>query len=95
MLRQVNEKRQVTIPAPIAKRVGVGGRSWVDLREKHGVVTMTPVRVEAGGTHPLALSDKDWRALNRKVQHELREGKAIVYQNRQAFLKDLKRRIAS
>ncbi len=96
MLRQVNEKRQVTIPAPIAKRLGVGGKSWVDLAEKNGVVVLTPVHVEVEGASTLKLSNKDWQALNRRVRQELREGKGVVvHQDRQAFLRDLKRRIAS
>ena len=44
-------------------------------------------------TVTLTLSDKDWRAFNRKVRQELREGKGIVYPDEQTFLRDLKRRI--
>jgi bifunctional DNA-binding transcriptional regulator/antitoxin component of YhaV-PrlF toxin-antitoxin module len=95
MLRQVNETHQVTIPAPIAKRLGVGGKSWVDLAEKNGVVVLTPVHVRVEGAAALRLSGKDWRALNRKVRQELREGKGVVHQDRQSFLRDLKRRMTS
>ncbi len=95
MLRQLNDKRQVTIPAPIVKRMGVGGKSWVDLTEKNGVVTMRPVHIETEDATPLKLSDKDWRAFNRKVRQELRGGKGIVYPDEQTFLRDLKRRIGS
>jgi hypothetical protein len=42
----------------------------------------------------MTLSDKDWKAFNRKVREELRSGTAVVYPDEQMFLKDLRRRIA-
>ena len=95
MLRQLNDKRQVTIPAPLAKRAGVGSRSWVDLTEKNGVVTIRPVHVELQSATPLTLSRKDWQAFNRKVREELRRGKGVRYPDEHTFLRDLKQRIGS
>jgi bifunctional DNA-binding transcriptional regulator/antitoxin component of YhaV-PrlF toxin-antitoxin module len=93
MLRQVNVKRQLTIPAPLAKRMGLSGKSWVDVSEKNGTLIVMPLDIEAQGAKSLALSDKDWDAFNRKVQAELRAGKGKVHETPQAFLTDLKRRI--
>ena len=75
MLRQLNVKRQLTIPAPLAKRFGLSGKGWVDVSEKNGVLIVIPVNSEAERAKPLALSGKDWRALNRKVREELNAGK--------------------
>lgn len=93
MLRQLNVKRQLTIPARLAKHFGLSSKGWVDISEKHGVLVIRPVDVEAQQTEPLRLSDSDWRAFNRKVRQELEGGKGRVYADTQAFLSDLRRRI--
>lgn len=93
MLRQLNVKRQLTIPAPLAKRFGLTSKGWVDVAEQHGVLIIRPVDIEAQQAKPLDLSRKDWLALNRKVQEELKAGKGKVYPDAQTFLADLKRRI--
>ena len=93
MLRQLNVKRQLTIPAPLAKRFGLTSKGWVDVAEQHGVLIIRPVDIEAQQARPLDLSRKDWQALNRKVQEELKAGKGKIHQDPHAFLCDLKRRI--
>ncbi len=93
MLRQLNVKRQLTIPAPLAKRLGVNPKSWVDVAEKNGVLMIVPMDIESEHARPLELSDDDWRALNRKVREELKAGKGKVYPDAQTFLADLKQRI--
>ena len=95
MLRQLNVKRQLTIPASLAKRFGVSGKSWVDVSEKHGVLVVVPMNIEAQDVRPLTLTDKDWEAFNRKVREELRAGKNKVHADSRAFLRDLKRRIGN
>ena len=93
MIRQLNVKRQLTIPAPLAKRLGLGSKGWVDVAEKAGVLVITPMHLEAEGAKPLDLSDSDWQAFNRKVRHELHAGKGTVHANPEAFLQDLRRRM--
>lgn len=95
MIRQLNVKRQLTIPAPLAKRFGITSKGWVDISERHGTLIIMPVNVEAECAKPLKLSNEDWKAFNRKVQEELKAGKGKVYPDAQAFLNDLKRRIKS
>ena len=95
MLRQLNVKRQLTIPAPLAKRFGLSSKGWVDVSEQHGVLVITPMDIEAQRAKPLALSDKDWHAFNRKVEAELKAGKGKVHTDPRAFLSDLKRRIGA
>ena len=93
MLRQLNVKRQLTIPAPLAKRFGLDSKGWVDVSERHGVIIVTPVNIEAECAKSLGLSDKDWQAFNRKVQEELKAGRGEVHADTASFLRDLKRRI--
>jgi bifunctional DNA-binding transcriptional regulator/antitoxin component of YhaV-PrlF toxin-antitoxin module len=93
MLRQLNVKRQLTIPAPLAKRLGFSSKSWVDVSERSGVLVVVPMNIEAQQAKPLELSDKDWQAFNRKVHEELRTGKGKVHADSQSFLNDLRRRI--
>jgi bifunctional DNA-binding transcriptional regulator/antitoxin component of YhaV-PrlF toxin-antitoxin module len=93
MLRQLNVKRQLTIPAPLARRLALNGKGWVDVSEKNGVLVVAPINIEAQQATPLALSDKDWEAFNRKVREELKAGKGKLYADSQSFLNDLKRRI--
>lgn len=92
MLRQLNVKRQLTIPAPLAKRLGLSGKGWVEVSENNGVLTVIPVHIEEQAK-PLSLTDKEWRALNRKVRAELKAGQGTVYPDARSFLDDLKRRI--
>ncbi len=93
MIRQLNVKRQLTIPAPFAKRLGISGKGWVDVSERHGALVVMPVNIEAQQAKPLEMSDHDWQTFNRKVQAELRAGKGKVHPDSQSFLKDLKQRI--
>ena len=93
MLRQLNVKRQLTIPAPLARRFGVSGKGWVDISEKNGVLVIIPVNIEAQHAKPLELSDQDWQAFNRKVRKELNTGKGKVHADTRSFLSDLKRRM--
>ena len=93
MLRQLNVKRQLTIPAPFAKRFGFSSKGWVDISERNGTLVVVPMNIEAECAKPLALSDKDWQAFNRKVREELRAGKGKVHSDTQSFLRDLKRRL--
>ena len=93
MIRQLNVKRQLTIPAPLAKRFGIASKGWVDVSVRHGVLVITPVNIEAEHARPLELSDEDWKALNRRVLKELKAGKGKVHPDAQSFLADLKRRI--
>ena len=95
MLRQLNVKRQLTIPAPLAKRFGLSGKGWVDVSEKHGVLVIMPVDIEAQHAKPLELSDKDWQALNRKVREELKAQKGKTHSDARSFLHDLRRRIGA
>lgn len=95
MLRQLNVKRQLTIPAPFAKRFGFASKGWVDVSEKAGVLIITPVDIESQQTKPLTLNDEDWEAFNRKVRAELKAGKGKVHADAQSFLRDLKRRIGA
>lgn len=94
MIRQLNVKRQLTIPAPLAKRIGLSGKGWVDVSERGGTLIILPLNLEAERATPLRLSDADWRALNREVRRELRAGKGTIHADPQAFLRDLKRRIS-
>ena len=93
MLRQLNVKRQLTIPAPLAKRFGFSSKGWVDISERQGTLVIIPLNLEAQQAKPLELSDKDWRAFNRKVQHELKAGKGKTHASPDAFLSHLKRRL--
>lgn len=95
MLRQLNVKRQLTIPASLARRFGLGGKGWVDVSEKGGTLVIVPVDVEAQQAKPLPLSDKDWQAFNRRVRKELRAGRGKIHASPQDFLRDLKRRIGA
>lgn len=93
MIRQLNVKRQLTIPAPLAKRLGMSGKGWVDISERSGALVIIPVNLEAQQTRSLDLSDKDWEAFNRKVHGELKAGKGKAHPDARSFLNDLKRRI--
>ncbi len=93
MIRQLNVKRQLTIPAPLAKRFGISPKDWVDISEKSGALIVVPIDVETQHAKPLTLSDHDWQAFNRKVREEMKAGKGKVHADSQAFLNDLKRRI--
>ena len=93
MIRQLNVKRQLTIPAPLAIHLGLGSKGWVDVAEKAGVLVITPMHLEAEGAKPLDLSERDWQAFNRKVRQELKAGKGTVHASPDAFLQDLKRRM--
>ncbi len=93
MIRQLNVKRQLTIPSPLAKRFGLGGKAWVDISEKNGALIITPVDFEGKQAEPLKLSNKEWKAFNRKVRAELAAGKGKTYPDARAFLSDLKRRM--
>ena len=93
MLRQLNVKRQLTIPALLAKRLGFSGKGWVHVLEQEGVLIITPATIKSERAKPLALLDKDWVALNRKVRAELKAGKGKSHAHPQAFLDDLRRRI--
>ena len=93
MFRQLNVKRQLTIPARLAKRFGVTGKSWVDISERRGALVISPVNIEAEQAKSLGLSNKDWDAFNRKVRAELKAGKGKVHADAASFLSDLKRRI--
>ena len=95
MLRQLNVKHQLTIPAPFAKRFGLTNKGWVDISVKEDVLIITPVDLEAQRAKSLDLSDDDWKAFNRRVEHELKAGKGKTYPDAQSFLTDLKRRIKS
>ena len=95
MLRQLNVKRQLTIPAPLAKRFGFSSKGWVDVSERNGVIVVTPVDIEAQRAKALELSDKDWQVFNRKVREELKVGKGKVHTSPRAFLSDLRRRIGA
>ena len=95
MLRQLNVKRQLTIPALLAKRLGFGTKGWVDVSERNGMLVIIPVDIEAQQAKPLQFSDKDWHAFNRTVREELKAGKGRVHADAGAFLSDLKRRISS
>ena len=95
MLRQLNVKRQLTIPAPLARRFGFASKGWVDVSEQAGVLIVTPVDVEAQQAKSLPLTDKDWKAFNRKVHAELKAGKGKTHTDAQSFLSDLKRRIGA
>ena len=95
MIRQLNVKRQLTIPAPLAKRFGLASKGWVDVSERHGVLIIRPVDIEASQAQPLDLSDEDWKAFNRQVEKELKAGKGKAHPDAQTFLSDLKRRIKS
>jgi len=95
MIRQLNVKRQLTIPAPLAKRFGLVSKGWVDVSERHGVLIIRPIDIEAEHTKPLELSDEDWKAFNRHVEKELKAGKGKVYSDGPSFLKDLRRRMKS
>ena len=93
MLRQLNVKRQLTIPAPFARRHGFTGKGWVDVSERHGALIIKAVDVEAGQARSLDLSNEDWKAFNRQVEKELKAGKGKVHPDAQSFLADLRRRI--
>ena len=93
MIRQLNVKRQLTIPALLAKRFGLSAKGWVDVSERHGVLVIAPVDIETDRARPLTLSDKDWRAFNQKVREELKAGRGRVYPDAQSFLRDLRQRI--
>lgn len=93
MIRQLNVKRQLTIPALLAKGLGLTGKGWVDVSERQGTLVVMPIHLEVAQARPLQLSDDDWHALNRRVARELRAGKGKVHPDPQAFLRDLKRRI--
>ena len=93
MLRQLNVKRQLTIPAPFAKRFGFAGKGWVDVSVRGEALMITPIELEAQHAKSLDLSDDDWKAFNRRVEQELKAGKGKVYPDAKAFLADLKRRI--
>ena len=93
MLRQLNVKRQLTIPAPLAKRFGFNSKGWVDVAEKGGALIIRSVDIEARHAPRLELSDREWRALNRKVREELKAGKGKVHADAGAFVSDLRRRI--
>ena len=95
MLRQLNVKRQLTIPSRLAKRFGLSGRSWVDVTEGRGVLLVSPVDVEAQRATPLDLTDADWKAFNRHVERELKAGKGTVHADAAAFLHDLQRRLSA
>ena len=95
MIRQLNVKRQLTIPAPLAKRFGFNSKGWVDISEKNGGLVVMPLNIEAQQARPLELSDKDWHAFNRKVHAELKAGKGKVHADTASFLRDLKRRIGA
>lgn len=95
MIRQLNVKRQLTIPALLAKRFGLTSKGWVDVSEQHGALIIRPVDIEASQARPLDLSEKDWKILNRKVEQELKAGKGRVHPDARSFLADLKRRIKS
>lgn len=95
MLRQLNVKRQLTIPAPLAKRFGLTGKGWVDISERHGALLVIPINLEAQQARPLELSDEDWKAFNRKVYAELKAGKGKIHADTQSFLSNLKHRIRS
>ena len=95
MIRQLNVKRQLTIPALLAKRFGITSKGWVDVSVRHGVLVITPVNIEAEHAKALELSDEDWKAFNRHVEKELTAGKGKVHADAHAFLGDLKRRIKS
>jgi len=73
----------------------LGGKGWVDISEKNGTLVVVPVDIDVRRAKPLALSDKDWEAFNRKVQEELKGGKGKVHADSQSFLSDLKRRISA
>ncbi len=93
MLRQLNVKRQLTIPSLLAKRFGFSSKGWVDVAEKNGALIISPVDIETQHAKPLALTDRDWKAFNRKVREELRVGRGKSHPDAQSFLSDLKRRI--
>jgi len=93
MIRQLNVKRQLTIPAPLAKRFGLSSKGWVDISEKGGALMIVPIDLEAQHAKPLEMSDEDWRAFNRQVREELKAGKGKIHADPQTFLSDLKRRI--
>ena len=93
MLRQLNVKRQLTIPANFAKRFGFSSKGWVDISEREGVLIIRPIDLEVSQAKPLELSDADWHALNSKVKKELKAGKSKVHPDGASFLKDLKARI--
>ncbi len=93
MLRQLNVKRQLTIPARLAKRLGLSSKSWVDVSEGRGVLIISPANIEAQQAKSLDMTDDEWRAFNRKVQGELKGGTGAVHDSPEAFLSDLKRRI--
>ena len=95
MIRQLNVKRQLTIPALLAKRFGLSSKGWVDISERQGVLVIMPVNIEAEYAKPMQLSDKDWQAFNRKVREELKTGKGKVHPDTKSFLADLKRRISA
>ena len=93
MIRQLNVKRQLTIPAPLAKRFGFNSKGWVDVREKNGALMVIPVDIEAQRAKSLKFSGKDWQAFNRRVREELKAGRGKIHADTQSFLSDLKRRI--
>ena len=93
MIRQLNVKRQLTIPALLAKRFGIASKGWVDVSARHGALVITPINIEVEHAKPLDLSDEDWRVFNRQVEKELKAGKGKVHADAHAFLGDLKRRI--
>lgn len=95
MLRQLNVKRQLTIPAPLAKRFGLNSKGWVDVSEKNGALVIIPIDIEVQQAKPLELSDSDWKAFNQKVREELNAGKGTTHPDAKAFLRDLKRRISA
>jgi bifunctional DNA-binding transcriptional regulator/antitoxin component of YhaV-PrlF toxin-antitoxin module len=93
MLRQLNVKRQLTIPAPLARRMGLSAKGWVDVSERRGALVVVPMNLEAHQAKSLDLTDEEWRAFNRKVRKELSAGAGQVYADARTFLADLKRRM--
>ena len=93
MIRQLNTKRQLTIPAPLARRLGFSGKGWVNVSEKDGALMIMPVDIEAQSAKPLSLTDGDWTAFNQKVRKELKAGKGKIHANAVDFLRDLKHRM--
>lgn len=88
VVRQLNDRNQITIPVRILSRIGVKAGSHLAIQEKNGTITIRPVTFTESGAEP---SQVEWGKLKVFVDQQIAKGEYTEYRSPEAAKKHLRR----
>lgn len=85
MLRQMNAKRQITLPPSVLEEAGMEEVSLFDVISERGKIVLFPKQLK-----DTASEEYDWEALKRFVTGEKRKGKVLHFKDPEKAIQYIK-----